>query len=160
MNRTMVVVACTVIAAVLFSCAPPQPDVAAIRASIEDYNEVLAEAMMKNDTETIMSYYAEGAISMPSNGPLLRGKEEIKKYSDRMHEMGMKITAAKFITVEVNAAGDLAYEIGTYEMSFEMGKMGSGDDNGKYMSVWKKQADGSWKVYAEIWNSNKEMPMQ
>jgi ketosteroid isomerase-like protein len=32
------------------------------------------------------------------------------------------------------------------------------DDNGKYMTLWKKQADGSWKVFSEIWNSSVEAP--
>jgi ketosteroid isomerase-like protein len=31
-------------------------------------------------------------------------------------------------------------------------------DSGKYMTVWRKQADGSWKVVADMFNTN--MPMQ
>jgi ketosteroid isomerase-like protein len=32
--------------------------------------------------------------------------------------------------------------------------MGNINDNGKYMTVWEKQSDGSWKVKAETWNSD------
>ncbi|HEX9615621.1 MAG TPA: DUF4440 domain-containing protein [Bacteroidota bacterium] len=158
MKHTLIFSAVAVIGALLVSCAPPRPDVAAIKAAIEDYNKVLSEAMVANDTDTMMSYYADGAISMPANGPMLRGKEEIKAYSDKMHESGMKVTLAKFTTVEVDAEGNTAYEIGTYEMSGGVGTDVKFDDTGKYMSIWKKQADGSWKVYAEIWNSSMEMP--
>ena len=31
-------------------------------------------------------------------------------------------------------------------------------DNGKYLDIWQKQADGSWKVKADIWNSNLTPP--
>jgi ketosteroid isomerase-like protein len=31
-------------------------------------------------------------------------------------------------------------------------------DNGKYLAVWKKQADGSWKAEADTWNSDKALP--
>jgi len=31
-------------------------------------------------------------------------------------------------------------------------------DGGKYLSVWKKQADGSWKTEANSWNSDKALP--
>ena len=158
MKRTPIVVAAALAGILLVSCAPPQPDLAAIRAAIEDYNKVLSEAMIANDTETMMSYYAEGAISMPANGPMLKGKDEIKAYSDKMHETGMKVTVAKFTIVEVDAAGNMAFEIGTYEMSGGMGADVKFDDTGKYMSIWKKQADNSWKVYAEIWNSSKAWP--
>jgi len=27
-------------------------------------------------------------------------------------------------------------------------------DKGKYLTVWKKQADGSWKIYRDINNSD------
>jgi ketosteroid isomerase-like protein len=27
-------------------------------------------------------------------------------------------------------------------------------DRGKYLAVWKKQADGSWKIEADMWNSD------
>jgi ketosteroid isomerase-like protein len=31
-------------------------------------------------------------------------------------------------------------------------------DRGKYVAVWKKQADGSWKVAAESFNSDLPVP--
>jgi ketosteroid isomerase-like protein len=159
MKNVISAIVVVVLGALLISCAPPKPDIAAIKASIEEYNKVLAEAMVAGNNDTMMAYYAEGAISLQANGPMLRGKEEIKKNADQMHELGMKVTAAKFTTVEVDADGNLAYEIGTYDMSVDMGKLGMIDDNGKYLSIWKKQSDGSWKVAVEIWNSSKEMPV-
>ena len=31
-------------------------------------------------------------------------------------------------------------------------------DEGKYLEVWKKQGDGSWKCSADCWNSNLPLP--
>jgi ketosteroid isomerase-like protein len=31
-------------------------------------------------------------------------------------------------------------------------------DHGKYVAVWKKQADGNWKVAVDIWNTDLPLP--
>jgi ketosteroid isomerase-like protein len=54
--------------------------------------------------------------------------------------------------VEVARSGDLAYEYGTYDFATKDKKGEITDEKGKYVVVWKKQADGSWKVAADIDN--------
>ena len=47
----------------------------------------------------------------------------------------------------------MGYTIGTYEM--KMAPEGSPITiNGKYQTVWEKQADGSWMVSADMFNAN------
>ena len=58
-------------------------------------------------------------------------------------------------TLEVLSDGDLAYEIGTYKVNMTIpGMPNTMDDNGKYLTVWQKQDDGSWKMKVETWNSD------
>ena len=137
-----------VVGLMLVSCAPQEPDKAALKTLIDEYNAAVIEGMMSGNMDKSMPYYADDAVSMPSSAPMLKGKEAIKNYSDEMSKSGMKFT-----TSEIGGSGNLAYEIGTYEMSIDLGPMDI-DDNGKYLTLWKKQADGSWKVYAETWNSS------
>ncbi len=145
-----------IISFVLVSCAPQEPDQAALKTLIDEYNAAVIEGMMSGNMDKSMPYYADDAVSMPSSAPMLKGKEAIKNYSDEMVKSGMKFTSVKFTTSEIGGSGNLAYEIGTYEMSLELGPTKI-EDNGKYMTLWKKQADGSWKVYAETWNSSVPM---
>ncbi|MGH8286688.1 MAG: DUF4440 domain-containing protein [Steroidobacteraceae bacterium] len=49
----------------------------------------------------------------------------------------------------VGASGDVGYTTGTYEMTAE-----GATERGKYVTVWKKQSDGSWKVVEDIFNAN------
>ncbi|MEX2117518.1 MAG: DUF4440 domain-containing protein [Bacteroidota bacterium] len=141
----------------LISCAPQELDTAALKGVIDEYNSLLTKSMLEGNMSATISYYADDAVSMPSSGPMLKGKEAIQNYSDEMGKSGVKFTAVKFTSSEVGGSGNLAYEIGTYEMSMEIGPA-KVDDNGKYMTLWKKQADGSWKVFSEIWNSSVEAP--
>jgi len=54
----------------------------------------------------------------------------------------------------VARSGELGYTSGTYEMRFKdaAGKMVL--DKGKYLTVWKKEADGSWKVLFDMFNTD------
>ena len=50
--------------------------------------------------------------------------------------------------------GDLAWEYGNYEFaaSDQIGKTKS--EKGTYVTVWKKQQDGAWKVAGDFHNTN------
>jgi len=63
--------------------------------------------------------------------------------------------ALKFAStkIEVARSGDLAYEIGTYELTGNDAKGRPQTAKGKYVVVWKKQA-GSWKAAADIFNAD------
>ena len=60
----------------------------------------------------------------------------------------------KTTKVEVAKAGDLAYVSGTYEETMTDATGKPVNDHGKYVEIFKKQADGTWKVVADIWNSD------
>jgi len=60
----------------------------------------------------------------------------------------------KATKVEVAKSGDLACVSGTYDETMTDASGKSLKDHGKYVEVWKKQADGTWKVVADIWNSD------
>jgi ketosteroid isomerase-like protein len=55
--------------------------------------------------------------------------------------------------VEVAKSGDLGWSTGTYILSTSVSGPAA-NDRGKYVVVWKKQQDGSWKCIADIFNSD------
>jgi ketosteroid isomerase-like protein len=56
--------------------------------------------------------------------------------------------------VEVSRAGDMAYTLYKYEMTMGAPNGAPIQDSGKDMAVWKKQADGTWKMVADTFNSD------
>ena len=143
----------------LASCAPSAPDVNAVRKTIEEFNAASTDAMLNGTIEKAAAFYAEDAISMPPNESPVKGKQAITEWMTAMSKSGVKITAVKFTTDNVDAGGKIAYETGSYEMSMEIPGMGKVDDTGNYVSIWKQQQDGSWKVQAETWNSRTPLPV-
>ena len=54
---------------------------------------------------------------------------------------------------EVAASGDIGYTIGTFELTAEQDGTAMLTE-GKYVTVWRKQADASWKLQVDSFNSN------
>ena len=53
------------------------------------------------------------------------------------------------VRADVGAAGDVGYTVGTYEAS-----MSGATEKGKYVAVWKKQSDGTWKVKEDLFKAD------
>lgn len=137
-------------------CAQPV-DIEAERAAIRNATDVdQLNAAKAGDVERLLTFYADGASMLPPDAPIATGKEALRGvWSD--------ITASSSVdwqttAVEVSAAGDLAYSTGTYELGVSDAEGNPATEIGKWMAVWKKQADGSWKQVVGIWNRDQATP--
>ena len=92
-------------------------------------------------------FYADDAQLMPPNAPLMRGKAAIRDFWTEF----MKITGTDVVldTYDVSATGDLAYGIGRWKGTLQ-GKA----QKGKYLVVYRRQADGGYKAIADIFNGD------
>lgn len=131
--------------------APPdtrKADEAAIRAASSDWSK----ASQAKDLDKATSYYTDDAIFFVNNGARVKGKDAIKMAWKPMLDAPGPGLTFETTYVEVARSGDLAYEYGTYDLKTEPKKGKVTDEKGKYVVVWKKQADGSWKAAIDIDN--------
>jgi ketosteroid isomerase-like protein len=133
------------------------------RKQIEVNDLLTAEAdwlkayQTKNAAAAAAFYAPEGAMLAP-NRPRLSGKNALTKFivkSFRLDHYDIVWHAKK---AEVAQSGELGYTSGSYEMSFRQPRGKLYFDKGKYVMVWKKQADGTWKVAFDISNSDLPPP--
>ena len=130
-------------------------DMDEMKKNIDDWNNQLSEAMMKGDNEKILSFYADDIISMPSYQPMLEGKEALKNAMMMDANSGNKFTKFKMTSKKLLSEGNLLVDIGTYELSMDIQGMEEPyNDRGKYVTIYEKQDDGSWKIKVDTWNSN------
>ena len=144
---------------ILVSCTPPPPDVAQVRKDIEAMTAKSEQDLVAGTMDTTLAQYTDDAVSMPNHGPMLKGKKAIREYYEQMMAMGMKFTKADFTTTDVQVSGSYAYEIGTYTMTMQMPSGFEMIDEGKYLTVYERATDGSWKTKVETWNSNMPPPI-
>ena len=136
---------------------PPVVDAAAIRHAIEQANGKYVDAMTRGDSAVLVASYTDDAVLMSSGEPAHRGHGEIGAAIAKQIQSA-KVSNAKVNTANVDVAGDYAIETGSYEVTVTPKGGKPTPDKGKYVTVWKKQADGSWKVYRDITNSDGPPP--
>src|SRR5881397_2520025 len=126
----------------------------AIEKALRDLDAKWSAAAGAKDVDKTVSYYAADAIVMPPNASSATTKEAIRSAWKEMLTTPGAAISWKATKVEVAKAGDLAYVSGTYEETMTDASGKPVKDRGKYVEVWEKQADGTWKVVADIWNSD------
>jgi ketosteroid isomerase-like protein len=107
------------------------------------------------DAGTMLVYYADDASAFPFNAPIATGKEQIQKvWTGLMAMPGFSLSFGP-TKIEVAKSGDLAYDVGTFELKFNDANGSPTTEIGKYVVVWRKQPDQQWKVVADIFNTDK-----
>ena len=110
------------------------------------------------DLERTVGFYADDASMFPPHAPIATGKEAIRAVWSHLFTAPGFAISGQTSKVEASRGGDLAYEIGTYEFTMQDAAGKPVMDRGKYVVVWKKQADSHWKAIVDIFNSDLPIP--
>jgi uncharacterized protein (TIGR02246 family) len=125
-----------------------------IEQALRDLDAQWSAAAATKDLDKTVSFYSDDAIVMPPNASAARTKEAIRSAWKEVLTSPGSAVSWKATKVEVAKSGDLACVSGTYEQTTIDASGKPVTDRGKYVEIFKKQADGTWKVVADIWNSD------
>ncbi len=141
----------------LVSCTGQQQvDTAAVRQAIDSQNAKFTAAYNRQDAAGVAALYTQNATALPPNGKMLQGRSAIKESNQAEFAMGLK--DLQLSTVSLNVFGDHAHEIGKFTITLPPKGEEVMKDSGKYLVIWKKQADGTWLIDKDIWNSSVPLP--
>ena len=129
-----------------------------IEQAVRDQDAQWSKAAESRDVDKLVSFYADDAIVLPAHAAIATTKDSIRNIFQRLLSIPGVALSWKPTNVTVAGSGDLAYSTGTYQMSVPDDSGKSITDHGKYVAVWKKQADGNWKVAVDIWNTDLPLP--
>jgi uncharacterized protein (TIGR02246 family) len=119
------------------------------RRAIDKGNKQWSEGWAKGDPAMVAAIFADDGVQLAGNGKLIKGRQQIlerQKTGMQGADPGVKVTVT---TVNVWLDGDVAYETGKYKYEYtEKGKPGK--DEGRYVTIWKHQKDGSWKLTMDM----------
>jgi uncharacterized protein (TIGR02246 family) len=112
--------------------------------------EILAAFEAKDSTK-VNSYYAPDAVIATPGRPAAKdGRAVSKAISDDIADPNFKMSLSNEKT-EVAGSGDLAYRRGTFKITFTNPQTKQAENGaGTYLTVFRKQADGSWRVVADF----------
>lgn len=123
------------------------------RSAIEAANARFTDSFNKGDVAAAASIYDADATLLPPNLAAISGQPAIADYWQGGWKAGVR--NVKLATTEVSTHGNEASEVGTYEMEVQSPDGAVvGHDHGKYIVLWKRDANGQWKWHRDIYNSD------
>lgn len=111
--------------------------------------DAYATALNNKNAEAVVVYYADDAVSLSYNEPMLVGKAAILEDTRKQMAKDTSGATIKFEVVDVFAAGDLAVEVGKSIKTLPSGKI----KTGKYISTFEKRG-GKYICIRDIWNND------
>jgi ketosteroid isomerase-like protein len=112
-----------------------------------------AVASEGNDVERIISFWTDDAIVMPPGLPAIVGKNALREYVQGSFRIpGFRIT---WTSADVVFSPDeqLAYIFSRNAVSMNAEDGSPVTNEGRAVTIWRKETDGEWRCAVEIWNA-------
>lgn len=120
-------------------------------ASAEQFDQAFKQAFYEGDYKAMASVYTADAKLMIEDSELIQGRQAIegfwKSACERAKAVGMKRTPH---SEELESSGDFAYKRGTMTLEIPTKDGQSMTHVVKYITIWKREADGVWRVAIDI----------
>ena len=138
------VLAAAALAITALAAGPPESaSRAEVRRWIEAGNQKWIEGFKRADASLV----AEDAVNDGKDGTGDVGRDAIRERTRKYMETSGPAKTARADIEEFVISGNLAYEWGTSEARFAPKPGGPEKRAGRYLTCWKKQPDGSWKIF-------------
>jgi len=138
------------------ACAPPVPpapdleaELAALRATATAYND----AAGAKDASRVVALYDQDAIMVPPNAEMVNGLEGVEGYRFGFISTPGVELRFELLRAQVSAAADMGWSLSLAYITINRPDGTVGTDLVRDFHVWRKQADGSWRLAVDIWNS-------
>lgn len=133
--------------ALCWGCTP-SPDTAQTRSALQDADRAFNHATALRRADGWMEFMApEGALIRPTGtltGPAVR-EAVTRMFADTSFTLTWEPQLA-----DAGTGGDLGYTVGHWEARYRDEKGAPRSSSGRYLTIWKQQADRSWKVVQDI----------
>jgi ketosteroid isomerase-like protein len=164
MKKLLMIIPLVILLCFTFSCqAYKEKPAVDITADIEALKNMVDEWMAlynAGDFERLVSfYYAEDAVGMAANEPILEGREAILSDLKKGNKMYDSSQFDSSLAEDVRVFGNLAMVRGA-DTGINT-PIGGGEPikfNLKWVGIFERQPDGTWKCICEIVYDNNPLP--
>ena len=121
-------------------------------AAIESLRTAVTDSIVAGDVAAYAGLCTEDVQLLHEGSPIITGRAELEAHNVAMFD-AVSVTSLKLIPVVVYGTGDLAYEVGTQELTIEPTMPGFAGSR-KYVHVFRRGNNGQWLFSALISNNN------
>jgi ketosteroid isomerase-like protein len=139
--------------AALTGCNTHETDTKAEGERLMQISREWSKSAATDSIEKTLSYWAEDAVVMPPGESPVKGKKSIREMVEGASKIpGFKISWEP-LSVAVSKSGDMAYMIEQNQVTVNDSLGKPVTEFNKAVTVWRKEADGSWKNIVDMWNA-------
>ena len=120
------------------------------RDSIEAILKTFSKSLNGGDAAAVAAHYTDDAALLPPDAARIDGREGIQGAWQALIDTDVRDVV--LTTQEVDVFGNVANEVGTIRATAPGENGGRVQWAGKYVSVWKRGGDGTWRLHRDIWN--------
>ena len=122
-----------------------------VKASIKDDEKKWNEQFKSKDLEALLGHYTDDAYFVAPGVKGASGSNEIRQvYAKALTDNAFQISFSSD-KIDVAGSGDLAYSRGHFSEKYTDPKTQKVmTDSGSYVTIYKKQSDGSWKAVEDF----------
>jgi uncharacterized protein (TIGR02246 family) len=140
--------------------APPDTHDADIQA-LRDTEAAWVKDAATKDVDKFVAHYTDDASVLLPNAPIITGKDAIRNALKPIMADPNFVLQFSSTKQDVGKGGDLGYTVGSYTMTLTNPKDNKPiTDKGKYITIFRKQTDGSWKAVSDMLNSDMPAPAE
>ena len=122
-------------------------------APIRTVADSFTRAVVAGDARAAAALFAPDGYELPPAQPAVKGRPSIEQRYRAFFSSGVKVTSFTLTPIASSIAGDVAYDVGTYEQQLSLPDGSAAADIGKYVVILKR-TQGEWKVAYSTYNSD------
>lgn len=148
----------TLVVMLTWGCgAAPTSDPAADRQAIAAATAEFEAAENAGNVEQMLALFADDLVILSPNTPALSGPERIAAAMRAFHEAFT--VRVQYSSEEIDVFGEWGFDRGSEQFTLTPKSGGAPISvSGKYLWLYRRQPDGSWKQSRVMWNSNDPLP--
>lgn len=135
---------------------PPEPaiPVTQYEAELMEVDRAFANSMAEGGLDAWADHFAPEGAMISGQGEIT-GEPYIRAAMAPIFSDSTVVFTWSPDRARVAESGELGYTVGDYRISRRdsTGQLAETLDRGKYVSIWRRQPDGTWKVVADIGSS-------
>ena len=138
---------------VLTGCAENKIDTKSEGEKLMQISRDWSKSAATDSIEKTLSYWADDAVVMSPGQLPINGKNSIREMVAGTSKIpGFKISWEP-LSVVVSKSGDMAYMIEQNQITVNDSLGKPLTEFNKSVTIWRKEADGSWKNVVDVWNA-------
>jgi ketosteroid isomerase-like protein len=130
-----------------------EDDEARASAAMDSVYARFTRAYALGEPDSVVALYTDRPLYLPARADeVLVGRHALREQFGFLEDVRTsgRTSRIRFESVDRGASGDVGYDIGYYHLHVEEGDgSASPASRGKFVTVWRRGADGRWRIHAD-----------